>query len=90
MSLSGIRTIGGEKLPLLPPWKNIKIRAKNIKSKKLLVEERLLRKKKPSSVDSRLRISGMTKGSVIPECIYQESKLLKGESLWIPDKKFRE
>jgi len=42
MYLSGIRTIGGEKLPLLPPWKNIKIRAKNIKSKKLLGEKKRL------------------------------------------------
>jgi len=42
MFLSGIRTIGGEKLPLLPSWKNIKIRAKNIKSKKLLGEKKRL------------------------------------------------
>jgi len=47
------------------------------------------------SLDSRLKISGMTKevsflnasitpSAVIPEWFYQESKLFKGKSLWIP------
>jgi len=31
-------------------------------------------KRKRKRVDSRLKISGMTKKGVIPECIYQESK----------------
>jgi len=30
--------------------------------------------------------SSITTLSVIPECIYQESKLLKGKNIWTPDK----
>ena len=33
-------------------------------------------------VDSRLKISGMTAGEVIPECFYEESKQWKETSLW--------
>jgi len=51
MVLSGIQTIGGEKNSPITPLKNIKIRAKNIKSKKLL------RKKKPSSVPTTFPLS---------------------------------
>jgi len=49
------------------------------------------------SVDSRLKISGMTAGedslnasiiplSVIPEWFYEGSKLFKDKNLWMPDK----
>ncbi len=52
-------------------------------------------KGKSKNLDSRLKISGMTEGvdslnasiipkSLIPEWFYQESKLFKGKSLWIP------
>jgi len=37
-------------------------------------------------VDSRLKISGMTKKGVIPEWFYEESKLFKGKNTWMPDK----
>jgi len=54
-----------------------------------------LKNQRRRNLDSRLKISGMTKEasllnasiiplSVIPECLYQKSKLFKGEDIWIP------
>ncbi len=39
-------------------------------------------KRKSKNLDSRLKISGMTAGEVIPECFYEESKQWKETSLW--------
>ncbi|MFY9303273.1 MAG: hypothetical protein WAO75_08165, partial [Atribacterales bacterium] len=38
--------------------------------------------RKSKNLDSRLKISGMTAGEVIPECFYEESKQWKETSLW--------
>ena len=46
---------------------------------------------KRKSMDSRLKISGMTREEVItPEWFYEGSKLFKDKNIWIPDKRFRE
>ena len=69
----------GERPPHNPPRRNIKIKAKNAKDKELTEEE-----KASSSVKAfgfPIKDFGNDGGGVIPECLYEESKLLKGKNM---------
>ena len=47
----------------------------------------LKNQRKSKNLDSRLKISGMTAGEVIPECFYEESKQWEGTLLWFQKEK---